>query len=306
MTRKAGRPPRADGAAFSCEQVDAIYRDGIMVEVNGELVREYPGPTQIGRMVGVSSSTISRYAKRAGLDKVLAENLKKVTSKAAARPAARRSPGRPKRESVPDVNWDQVERDFIEGVARQRSDGSTVLVFLSQTELAECVGVSEATMSRFLTARGAQERRRRALAELPALTAQPVPSTRDVAPTVLVGSMNANLIEAARLQSQQWLEHNRAGDVRNHDPIVVKTGIQMGVDALARETGFVEVGGDTIQIPIALLERIRERRLLERQDEELDPLLTGMVIDTVAVPVVDRDDRDRGAERAPVESDPKA
>lgn len=303
MTRKAGRPPRADGPALSYEQVDAIYRDGIMVEVDGELVREYPGPTQIGRMLGVSASTISRYAKRTGLDKMRANNIKKVKSRTAARSDARRSPGRPKRENVPDVNWDQVERDFIEGVARQRSDGTTVLVFLSQTELAESEGVSEATMSRFLTGRGAQERRRRALAELPALAAQPAPSTRDAAPTVLVGSMNANLIEAARLQSQQWLEHNRAGEVRNHDPVVVKTGIQMGVEALARETGMVEVGGETIQISISLLERIRERRLLERQDEELDPLLTGMVIDTVAAPVVDRD---RGAEQAPVEDDPTA
>ncbi len=195
---------------------------------------------------------------------------------------AHRPPGRPRRGEEPRVDWNQVERDYIEGVAYRRADGTAALMFPDQVDLAERYKVSEATISRFLSGRDARQRRKVVLESLPARVEAPSSTPSPERTMTLLGSANANLIEGGRLLSQQWVDSVRAGDVRANDPVVVEKGIRMALDAEAREAG-VGTAGATIQIPVEYLERAR--RALERRRVPLDPMMTGIVIDAVSAPV---------------------
>ncbi|MBE7449202.1 MAG: hypothetical protein HS111_09980 [Kofleriaceae bacterium] len=283
MTRPRGRPPRADGPAFDTEEVERIYRDGVLVErEDGSLERIFPGPTEIAEQFGVSGSTISRYAKKHGLAELRRARMAELGEAVRSRPKAHRPPGRPRRGEEPQVDWAQVERDYIEGVAYRRADGTAALVFPDQIDLAERHKVSEATISRFLSQRDARQRRKAVLETLPARVEVPLNSPSPERTMNLLGSANANLIEGGRLLSQQWVDSVRAGDVRANDPVVVEKGIRMALDAEAREAG-VGTTGATIQIPVEYLERAR--RALERRQVPLDPMMTGIVIDAASAPV---------------------
>lgn len=284
MSRQRGRPPRADGPAFDTEEVERIYRDGVVVDrEDGTVELTFPGPTEIAEQLGVNPSTISRYAKKHGLDELRRARLAELGQAAPRRgPRADRPPGRPKRGAEPKVDWDRLERDYIEGVVQRRGDGTVVVVFPDQVDLAEREGISEATISRFLRDRNARVRRREALEGLPQRVAVPENAPTLEQTMTVLSSVNANLIEGGRLLSQQWVRNVRDEEVRANDPVVVEKGIRMMLDAQAREAG-VGTPGTMIQIPVEYLERAR--KAIERRKVPLDPMLTGVVIDAVAVPV---------------------
>lgn len=290
MGRRRGRPPRADGPAFDRDEVERIYRDGVVVEnADGSVELTFPGPTEIAEQLGVSASTISRYAKKHGLDRIRLARLAELKDALPRPPRPTwRPPGRPRKEDEPNVDWDQVAREYIEGIPHRRTDGTTAIAFVTHADLAQRYEVSEASVFRALAARDASARRAERIGSLPMrVETAPPPSLEKM--TTLLGSANANLIEGGRLLSQQWVDSVRAGDVRANDPIVVEKGIRMALDAEAREAG-VGTSGATIQIPVEYLERAR--RALERRQVPLDPMMTGIVIETTAAQVARNDDRD--------------
>jgi hypothetical protein len=278
MGRGRGRPPRADGPAFDTDEVMRIYRDGVVVEdADGKIELTFPGPTEIAEQLGVSASTISRFAKKHGLDEIRRARLAELGGALPPdEPPTRRPQGRPRKGDEPNVDWDQVARDYVEGIPHRRGDGSTAIVFVTHADLARRYKVSEASVFRALAERNASSRRERNLDSLPMRVEVAPPTTPDKAMTLL-GSANANLIEGGRLLSQQWVDNVRAGEVRANDPVVVEKGIRMALDAEAREAG-IGTSGAMIQVPVEYLERAR--RALERRAVPLDPMLTGIVIDT--------------------------